>query len=312
MKVLSIPAQHPYTQAIRPACAEYLPDPDIGGNWWPHPALEAGWWDTPRDIELVHLHFGFEHRSPQQIADFVRALPVPLVLTVHDLDNPHLTDQRPHHERLQLLIDGSAATITLTTCAADAIAQDYGAKATVIPHPRVTDTPAQAQRTDRAAVFLKSLRSNVVDDPQFYIDAAREVPLDVYVHEVEATEEIRAVLAESSLSNVRVHAPMSDAELHAAVARAAACILPYTRGTHSGWLEMCRDHGTPVAVPDIGCYAGQADRADAVRVYPAGDGGAAGRAAAAIAGSVPYAGDRAEQLDQVRRAHEEIYRKVAR
>ena len=77
---------------------------------------------------------------------------------------------------------------------------------------------------------------------------------------------------------------------------------------------MCRDHGTPVAVPDTGCYAGQADTPEAVEVYPAGDGAAAGRAAATLAarGPVPYVGDRAEQLEQVREAHEEIYRKAAR
>lgn len=35
-------------------------------------------------------------------------------------------------------------------------------------------------------------------------------------------------------------------------------MLPYAFGTHSGWLEMCRDLGVPVAVPDLGCFADQA------------------------------------------------------
>lgn len=316
VRVLSIPAEHPYTQAIRPANAVYLPDPDINGNWWPHPALEAGYWDTPREVDLVHIHFGFEHRTPAEIAELTRALPVPLVLTVHDLDNPHLVDQAPHHERVQVLVDASSHLITLTQCAADVLREKYGAReVTVIPHPRITGEPVEAERGDRAAVFVKSLRGNVVADPQFYLAAAEEVPLDVYLHDVEATGELKRVL-EASQSNVRVivHEPMGDAELFAAVGRASACILPYTRGTHSGWLEMCRDHGTPVAVPDTGCYAGQADTPEAVEVYPAGDGAAAGRAAATLAarGPVPYAGDRAEQLEQVREAHEEIYRKAAR
>lgn len=319
VRVLSIPAEHPYTQAIRPANAVYLPDPDINGNWWPHPALEAEYWDTPREVDILHIHFGFEHRSPEQIAELAEKLPVPLVLTVHDLDNPHLDNQAPHHDRLQLLVDAASHLITLTTCAADRLCRDFGAdEVTVVPHPRVTGEPVEVQRGDRAAVFVKSLRGNVVVDPQFYIDAAAEVPLDVYVHDVEATERLREVLGGergSPRSNMRLieHEPMTDAELFAAVGRASACILPYTRGTHSGWLEMCRDHGTPVAVPDTGCYAGQADTEDAVEVYAAGDGAAAGRAAAVLAerGPVPYAGDRGEQAEQVRRAHEEIYRKAA-
>ncbi|WP_175934592.1 glycosyltransferase [Corynebacterium sp. Marseille-P4321] len=314
LRVLSIPAQHPYTQAIRPACAEFLPDPDIDGNWWPHPALEAEYWQQPRDVDIVHIHFGFEHRTPAEIAELTRALPVPLVLTVHDLDNPHLEDQGPHHERLQLLIDEASAVIALTDCAAEVLSRDYGAQDVhVVPHPRITGEPVAVERGERAAVFVKSLRGNVVADPQFYLDAAAEVPLDVYVHDVAATEQLRRALeAGPGDLHLHVHEPMSDAELFTAVGRARACILPYTRGTHSGWLEMCRDHGTPVAVPDTGCYAGQADVAEAVRVYAAGDGRAAGRAAAELTalGPVPYAGDRAVQAEKVRQAHEEIYRRA--
>ena len=60
MRVLSIPAEHPYTQAIQPAGVEFLPDPDIDGNWWPHPALEASWWNVdptgrPADLADEHL-----------------------------------------------------------------------------------------------------------------------------------------------------------------------------------------------------------------------------------------------------------------
>lgn len=282
---------------------EFLPDPDIDGNWWPHPAFEAEFWRDPPAVDLVHIHFGFEHRTPAQIAELCRALPVPLVLTVHDLDNPHLEEQTEHHKRLQLLIDEASALITLTDQAAEILTRDFGAgDVRVVPHPRIVEEPVAAAPGGRAAVFLKSVRSNVVADAQFYRDIAAQVPLDVYVHG-------RAELA--SIGTV-VHEPMSDNELHAAVGRAGVCILPYTRGTHSGWLEMCRDLGVPVAVPDCGCYAGQADTPEAVEVYRTGDGRAAGEAAARLLarGPVPYAGDRTRQLSEVRRAHEEIYRKV--
>ena len=327
MKVLSIPAEHPYTQAVRPASVAYLPDPDIDGNWWPHPALTAEYWretdwgrvDPALRPDVVHVHFGFEHFSPAEIREFAQALPVPLVVTVHDVENPHLAEpaaQAEHRERLQILLDAADAVLTLTECAAAEVRERFGvADAVVVPHPQIAD-PVVAEREPRAAVFIKSLRSNVVADAEFYRAIAREVPLDVYVHDVAATARLRAQLNDAALNPnlaLHVHAPMGDRELHAAVARATACVLPYTRGTHSGWLEMCRDQGTNVAAPDVGCYAGQADTAEAVATYRAGDGAAAGRAARELVerGAVPLAVDRRAQLAQVKRVHENIYMRLA-
>ena len=181
----------------------------------------------------------------------------------------------------------------------------------VLGHPQIA-SPVAVPRVPRAAVFVKSLRGNVVADPEFYREIAAQVPLDVYVHDVPATADLRAALAADRAVNVVVHEPFGDAALHAAVARAAACVLPYTRGTHSGWLEMCRDLGVNVAVPDIGCYADQADTAEAVAVYAAGNGGSAGAAAAELLahGPVPYAGDRGAELEQIQAAHWAIYQDV--
>lgn len=295
----------------------YLPDPDIDGNWWPHPAYTAQYWrDLPAEDrpDIVHAHFGFEHVTPEEMAELVEALPVPLVVTAHDLDNPHLEDQADHHERLRILVGAADEVLTLTECAAEVLRRDFGVAAPiVVKHPRIASDPADVAREPRAAVFVKSLRGNVVADPQFYRDIAHAVPLDVYVHDVAATAPLRAALADAPGLTLHVHEPMSDAELHAAIARATACVLPYTRGTHSGWLEMCRDHGTTVAVPDIGCYAGQADTSEAVAVYRAGDGESAGDAAVGLVarGPIPYQGDRARQLTEVRRTHADIYARLA-
>ncbi|QYH19339.1 glycosyltransferase [Corynebacterium aquatimens] len=316
VRVLSIPAEHPYTQAIRPAGVAYLPDPDIDGNWWPHPAFTAKYWrelDPAQRPDILHVHFGFEHFTTAEISAMVAELPVPLVVTVHDIDNPHLEDQRDHHARLKVLVDAAAATLTLTDCAAAALREDFGVgEVNVVKHPRIAAVPAVEKRGERAAVFVKSLRGNVVADAQFYRDIAAEVPLDVYVHDVPATEDLREGLDGVENLALHVHEPFGDAELHAAVARAGACVLPYTRGTHSGWLEMCRDHGTPVAVPDIGCYAGQADTPEAVAVYPACDGRAAGRAAKDLVarGGVAYHGDREAQLREVQAVHARVYSEV--
>lgn len=324
LRVLSIPAGHVYTAAIRPEDVEYLPDPDINGNWWPHPALDAAWWEQlpAGDLpDLVHLHFGFDHLSPAQITAFTRALQrrgVPLVVTVHDLDNPHLSDQTEHHEKIRLLVDAAAARLTLTAQAARLLP----AGTRVVPHPRVvTEPPAGAGAGEAVGVFLKSLRSNVVPDPVFYRILARKVhhalgrPLRIHVHEDSASADLIRSLSSDPAGgavDLRIHPPMPDATLHAAVAECRTVLLAYLRGTHSGWLEMCRDLGVTVAVPDCGMYEGQADDPRGVEKYRTADPLDAARALVTLyrRGPVPYAGDRTEQLAQIRAAHREVYREV--
>lgn len=316
LRVLSIPAEHPYTQAIRPAGVEYLPDPDIDGHWWPHPALDADFWRTPPEADILHIHFGFEHRSPDQIEELVAALPIPLVVTAHDLDNPHLSDQAAqadHHRRLRTLVQAAHSVVTLTDGAAHRLRIDFGVRGVItLPHPAIVRTQMAdaVQREPVVGVFLKSLRSNVVSDPQFYLDIASQVPLRVFVHDFDETRALREAL--EGRVDLVVHDPLDDASLHRAVATLSVCLLPYVRGTHSGWLEMCRDLGTSVAVPDSGCYIGQADRVDAVDSYRVADSRSAATTARRLLerGTMPYAGDRARQLEHVRQAHAEIYRRA--
>ena len=317
MKVLSIPAEHVYPQAIKPDNASFNPDPGINGNWWPHPALEAQWWDEPREVDVVHIHFGYEHRTPEQLQELVDALPVPLVVTVHDLDNPHLSDpddQERHRANVGVLVRAAKQVVTLTECAATTIAQRYGREdVAVVGHPAVVKHMPDVEAAADAAVFVKSLRANVVAEVEFYREIAQQVPLTVYAHDVAATRELRTELSLIDGLSTVTHDPLDDAALHKAVAGHRVCILPYVRGTHSGWLEMCRDLDVSVAVPDCGCYADQADAPEAVAVYRAGDGAAAGRAAAALlaADPVPYRGDRDAQLRAIKQVHADIYAAAA-
>ena len=128
--VQHVPAQHPYTRAIRPLDqgaapdVEFLPDPPVPGapahQWWPPRALRAEWLAEHRP-DVLHVHFGFEHFSPAQLAaalDVQHAHGGAVVLTVHDLENPHLTDQGPHRDRLAVLLGRADAVLTLTHGAA--------------------------------------------------------------------------------------------------------------------------------------------------------------------------------------------------
>ena len=269
-RIMSIPAGHPYPRALQPEGGwvdiTVLPDPvvnpDDPGQWWPHPAFTPQWWETPRDIDLVHVHFGFEHLTYEETALFTQVLRengIPLVLTVHDLDNPHLEDQTDYHRQLRLLIDAAAHVFTLSEGAGEVVDKQFGRRTEVTPHPAITagHTPPG---TGRAGVFLKSVRANVVADPQFY----RDLGAELYIHHGAAP----------TLENLadHVHAPMDDQTLYAAIVNHPVVVLPYLRGTHSGWLRMCRDLGVSVAVPDCGCYDSQMPGDVGVAAYRTGDG----------------------------------------
>ena len=56
---------------------------------------------------------------------------------------------------------------------------------------------------------------------------------------------------------LRVHDYLSDDDLWDYLAGLDVSVLPYRFGTHSGWLEACRDLGTTVVAPDCGYFADQ-------------------------------------------------------
>ena len=66
--------------------------------------------------------------------------------------------------------------------------------------------------------------------------------------------------ADQGLIELHRHARLSDDGLIAYLQRLDVSVLPYQFGSHSGWLEMCRDLGVGVVAPDCGFYVGQWDR----------------------------------------------------
>lgn len=278
--VLSIPAGHPYPRAVQPdngwddfiVLPDPVIDPDDPKRWWPHPGFTADFWDGPEGdgIDLVHLHFGFEHLTPAQTTAFVDILRdrgIPLVFTVHDLDNPHLVDQGDYHQQLGILIRAAAEVFTLSEGAQAVVEKRYGRRPQLTAHPAIVTDPDRYVGTPggRPAVFLKSVRANVVADPQFY----RDLGAEIYIHHGADT-------GLEQLADHR-HTPMDDDTLFRAVAAHRVVVLPYTRGTHSGWMRMCRDLGVSVAVPDCGCYDTQIPHDEGVAVYRTGDGRDAAR-----------------------------------
>ena len=277
MRIASVPSGHVYVRhlsdPLRPDDVVRLADPPVpgapAGQWWPHPMLEARWvLDHASSFDVLHIHFGYDHCTPAQLRALVAALretSKPLVLTVHDLRNPHHHEPGPHAAALDVLVPSADAVLTLTPGAAAAIASRWGREATVVPHPHIVEVELLGRARPRRQGFVvgmhaKSVRANADPVPVAKVLASAVADLPGATLRIDAHDDDRgrAVAAALPGIDVRVHAEFSDDELWDYLSGLDLAVLPYRFGTHSGWLEACHDLGTTVAVPDCGFYAEQA------------------------------------------------------
>lgn len=228
----------------------------------------------------MHVHFGFDAVSPQDlqgVVDMLRDHGKPLVLTVHDLRNPHHATAQVHDAQLGVLVAAADHLITLTPGAAAVIAARWGREATVLPHPHVAprtwvERPRPGRSSFIVGLHVKSLRANM--DPVADLDAVLEAlaPMPDAVLRVDAHTDVMTAgfarhdpvfvdhvrdLADGGMVDLRVHDYFSDEELWGYLLGLDVSVLPYRFGTHSGWLEACHDLGTWVIAPDCGFYAQQ-------------------------------------------------------
>jgi hypothetical protein len=341
IRVASIPNGHPYVAHLAvpsddgvrrlPDPPPAVPDP-LPGQWWPPAVLEPGWIEQHADeIDLVHLHFGFDTATPAQLRDWTQTLRrhrLPLVFTVHDLVNPHFEDSSMHLAQLDVLVPAATELITLTAGAAADIRRRWRRRATVLPHPHVVadhrlGEPRPPHEHRVIGVHAKNLRANLDPLPVLReITAALPdlpgVRLQVDVHpEVfdPATRDPRRRLFAGWIReqdvDLRVHGRFTDDELQDYLTALDLVVLPYRFGTHSGWLEACVDVGTPVLVPAVGHYAGQHGH-PAYRV-PGADGPAPTlthllqQALADPAFALRTPPDRRAQRAELARAHRDVY-----
>lgn len=281
IRVASVPAAHPYVSAIvDPSLIDLLPDPvPLGatehGQWWPPRWLEPDYLlGHIGDIDVLHVHFGFEgvgHDDLVAVADVLAAHRIPLVVTVHDLVNPHVDDQSPYDAKLGTLVRRADALTTLTAGAARRVADRWGAVPAVLPHPHLLPLDrVGARRTPasrpRVAVHGKFLRANI--DPWPVVDTLvsshlvpEAISLRVDLDENALTSPRADVRLPDRLANyrslgvdVRIHPPFTDDELIDYLHEIDILVLPYRFGTHSGWIEACFDSGVLPVVPDCGLF----------------------------------------------------------
>lgn len=288
--VASVPAGHVYVRHLAPPDRAgdviRLPDPAPSptsppGQWWPPPMLTPKWVEAHHaEFDLMHVHFGFDALSPEALSALVDALAAhgkPLVVTVHDLRNPHHPTRELHDQQLGVLVAAAEALITLTPGAAAEIRRRWGREAQVIPHPHVVEEPtlSRPRRPHEGYVIgihAKSLRASM--DPltavneivaalptmptaRLRVDAHTDVMTPGFTrYNGELSERLRALSAQDRI-DLHVHDYFTDDELWDYLQSLDACVLPYRFGTHSGWLEACYDLGTTVVAPDCGFYADQ-------------------------------------------------------
>jgi hypothetical protein len=280
--VASVPARHPYVEATIDANrVALLADPvpagaTVPGQWWPPRWLDPDYLQSRLgEIDVLHVHFGFESIEPEQLEQVCTVTArhgVPLVVTVHDLHNPHVPDARSHQERLDILVPAAAGVITLTEGASRAIAHRWSREAVVLPHPALLPPAAigaPRPHRDRPVVALhaKYLRPNV--DPWPVLDALVTAQSTAWTLRLDLDDNaFRSPRAGAALTerlqayrdrgvDVRVHPPFSDDDLVDYLYDIDVLVLPYRFGSHSGWVEACWDAGVTAVVPDCGHFAEQ-------------------------------------------------------
>jgi hypothetical protein len=286
IRVASVPAGHPYVR--------HLADPDGDDGvvrladpadpWWPPEMLAADWVRRHRDsFDLMHVHFGFDGCPPDDLRALCGSLAAagrPLVVTVHDLRNPHHETSELHHDQLTALLGGADAVITLTDWAAKRLGESHGVDAEVVPHPHIVELDDLRCRQSRrrrpsnvVGVHLKSLRPNmehgVLDAAVAAVRRVSGAVLRVDIHcDVASPDGLRhdaALMARLTCADacgvldLHVHDFFDDDEFVDYIEGLRVSVLPYRFGTHSGWLEVCRDLGVAVVAPDCGAYAEQGD-----------------------------------------------------
>jgi glycosyltransferase involved in cell wall biosynthesis len=346
--VASVPQSHVYVWHLSREHGEVvhrLPDPipdeqlrSGQQGWWP-PVMLDPTWARDNEFDIFHIHFGFDASEPAQLrelVDVLRRRGKPLVYTVHDLRNPHHTDTALHDAHLDILIPAADEVITLTAGAAAEIRRRWGREPLVLPHPHVVDLETMTRLRERAprdtfrvGLHVKSLRASM--DPLRILpalaEAVRALPdavLQVNAHDElmepdgrcyrkDFADDLRELAAREEI-DLRVHPFFSDAQLWEYLHSLDVSVLPYQFGTHSGWLEGCRDLGTTVVAPSCGYYADQApvlgyeldetsfsEESLAVAIKDAYENRGLGAVTVA---------DRREQREQVADEHERLYRRL--
>ena len=344
IRVASVPATHVYVRHLSHPLFTRLKDPS-GDDLRTPCFFDPVWIRRHSDLfDVLHINFGFEFYPTTQLTalcDVLAECQKGLVYTAHDLRNPNHVDRSKQDEALDVWMSFADEIVTLTPSAADDIRAKWGRAAHVIPHPHVIEIDhmrrlqgARVRHWDgfRIGIHFKSLRPNMVGEPMLRtaLEAAQEDGFRLLVHihhdvldpasehhDAELTNLILdSARTSTSVMDLHIHSYFADDELWNFMLSVDAVLLPYAFGTHSGFLEACRDLGTTVIAPSCGAYADQGAQHEFLSDELSGldvSSLKAAMVAARRAGRYPALDptDRATQQHEIGQAYYEIYRASA-
>lgn len=324
VRVCSYPPRHDYVDRLHGEVATLVRRDEE----WPRlPRLwDPGWVRAQASSwDVAHFHFTWEQYEPAMVRAVLRAhrdRGVPIVWTVHDLQNPHRRDIAADEVYLDLLADFADEVVTLTPGAAERVRRRFGRPPLVVAHGPLASVRDmdRARRTGRrrgprrVLVHGKSLRANL--DWQVVVRAAHRHPELQVLLDVHDEPDVRRRVASAAGSGVRVtlHEPRSFDSLCRRLAGVDALVLPYRWGTHSGLAELATDLAVTVVATDVGHIAEQvpivpvavtAARVDPVSLAVAFDAVSTDDVPARVA-----VRRRVEALGRLRSRHGHLYRRV--
>ena len=325
IRVATVPGAGPYVDAVLPP--EVV---RVGPSGGPGPWLDAAYLAEHADgIDVLHLHTGsgrVRDAAVQCWSETVRRSGVPLIVTVHRV---RAAGTQPRAGRdavaaeeahLQAVLGTAEVVLTLTSGAADAIADRFGRTAIVVAHPSVAGPaadlgterglvgvrlqPADQHPRDRSALVRAALSGAVSGGGRLrvLVEVGTDVPSPV--RELAARGELELV----------VH---RDGERATELQQLHVAVLAEPCGAHSRDLEVCRDVGTRVVAPSCGWFSSQWAEVVSYGEDERGDLDAVSLNAAvsaALTRPMLRPADREwrqEQRAAVRRVHAEVYAQVA-
>jgi len=333
VRVATVPYAGPYLDAVLPETAVRV-GPASSPSPWLDPAhltAHAG------EIDVLHLHGGYDHLTVPEMDAWtaaVRRTGVPLVVTVHHLDALEGADtgthpgaaRTRHRAHLRALLATAEVVLTLTPGAADEIADRFGRTAIVVAHPSLADpTPDIGRETRLVGLHLGRLGGDVPEPAELVraslsgaVSGGGRLRVDVHP-DVDLAARLPELLdlAEAGELELARSWPSDPASWVRHLQELHVSVLPRRSGTHSGWVELCRDAGTRLVVPGGGWHAQQWSDVVAYGSDPLTGLDAASLTSAVVAAltrPAPARVDRAwraEQRAAVRRVHTQVYEQVA-
>lgn len=333
LRVATVPFAGAYVDAVLPETVVR-----VGPAGSPSPWLDPEYLtEHAAEVDVLHLHGDHDVLTVPEMDAWtmaVRRTGVPLVVTVHHLDalegvasgtHPGAARTR-HRAHLRALLATAEVVLTLTPGAADEIADRFGRTAIVAAHPSLAEpTPGIGRETRSVGLHLGRLGPDVPEPLELVratlsgaLSGGGRLRVDVHPDvDLAARLPELAELADAGDLDLARSWPGDPAAWVRHLQELHVSVLGRRTGSHSGWVELCRDAGTRLVVPAGGWHVQQWSDVVLYGNDPEHGLDAASLTSAVVAALTRPAparvdrGWRAEQRAAVRRVHAQVYEQVA-